>query len=284
MSRQYYSPAMQATAHNYIGMSLANTPMLVISKPLPQRPLRAPRTTPYDRRKRYGMVFDTNPLYGRRAYGDDDDESTWSMSRSRWSRRIATDKPASMRGRNSSPAQEIAARYRASHYDDDHSRTYASSSVTYLDLPSVDALSPRTSIDTAVSAMSGPRLHYRQSRADAMDQAAREAYVMAIRCASDRDIPCQRPGCRDILPNIRSLASHLAIHDIDPAERYYAGFQYGSFLDFGHTVGGRQRRRYVPSPAPYARSMRKRSKMRKYLSMITCHSISCSTHYDDFDL
>ena len=42
---------------------------------------------------------------------------------------------------------------------------------------------------------------------------------MAIRCESDRDIPCQRPGCRDILPNMRSLASHLAMHDIEPAER-----------------------------------------------------------------
>ena len=51
-----------------------------------------------------------------------------------------------------------------------------------------------------------------------MDQ-AREAYVMAIRCESDRDIPCQRPGCRDILPNMRNLASHLAMHDIEPAER-----------------------------------------------------------------
>ncbi|OSD06620.1 hypothetical protein PYCCODRAFT_1431632 [Trametes coccinea BRFM310] len=281
MSRQYYSAAMQATAQNYIGMSFANTPMLVISRPMPQRPQRPTRPTPYDRRKRYGMVFDTNPLYARGTYiGDDDDESTWSMSRSRWSRRTATSKPAPMRGRNSSPAQEIAARYRASHFDDDRSRTYASSSVTYLDLPSADTLSPGTSIDTAASALSGPRLHYRQSRADAMDQAAREAYVMAIRCASDRDIPCQRPGCRDILPNIRSLASHLAIHDLDPVERYRAGYRHESFLDFGHTVG-HQRRRYVPSPAPYARSARKRSKMRRYLSIITCHSIPCINYYGD---
>lgn len=43
---------------------------------------------------------------------------------------------------------------------------------------------------------------------------------MAIRWGRDRNIPCQRPGCRNVLPNIRALTSHLTLHDIDPVERY----------------------------------------------------------------
>ncbi|KAI8980231.1 hypothetical protein BD414DRAFT_494019 [Trametes punicea] len=282
MAPLYYSSHLQATAaHNYLGMSLANSPVLVISRPLPQRPQRPLRSRPYDRRKRYGMVFNTNPLYEDGAFEEDDDESTWSMSRSRWPRRMAASKPASMRTRNSSPAQEIAARYRASHSGDERSRNGASSSVTYLDFPSADTLAPGNSIDTELSALSGPRLRLRESRANAMEQAAREAYVMAIRYGSDRDIPCQRPGCRDILPNIRSLAHHITIHDIDPADRYGARFHYGSFLDLGHSVGGRQQRRYAASP--YARPVRTRNKMRRYISLLTCHSIPCSGHHDALD-
>ncbi|KAH9902729.1 hypothetical protein C8Q73DRAFT_785373 [Cubamyces lactineus] len=278
----YYSPTLQATAHRYIGMSLANAPMPPISRPMPQQPLRPLRSRQADRKRRYGVIFTTNPLEGA-FESDGDGDSTWSMSRSRLSRRTSTRRPVGVRNRNSSPAQEIAARYRASHSSDDRSRTCASSSVTYLDAPSADTLYYGTSIDTDLSSHSGPRLRFRESRATAMDSAAREAYVMAIRCESDRDIPCQRPGCRDILPNMRSLASHLVIHDIEPAERYGAGSRYQSFLDLGHSVAGRQRKRYAPSPFPYARSVRKRSKMRKYLSMLTCHSIGCIPRDNDLD-
>ncbi|KAI0367832.1 hypothetical protein BV20DRAFT_970164 [Pilatotrama ljubarskyi] len=281
MSRAYYPPTLQAAPQSYLGMSLANTPVVVISRPMPQQPRRRPRK-PSDRRKRYGVIFTSDPLRG--VFEDDDDESTWSMSRSRSSRRMTTSRATSVRTRNSSPAQEIAARYRASHSSDERTRPRprASSSVTYLSVPSAEALSAGSSMDTELSTMSGPRLRFRESRVSAIDQAAREAYVMAIRWGLDRDIPCQRPGCRDILPNIRSLATHLTIHDIDPRERYAQPPPYSSFLDFGHSVEGRQQRRYAPSPAPYAHSSRARSKIRKYLSMLTCRCISCSAPRDDF--
>ncbi|KAI0635995.1 hypothetical protein C8Q77DRAFT_1051611 [Trametes polyzona] len=262
-------------------MSLANTPMVVISRPMPQQPRRRPtHPRPTDRQKRYGMIFPTNALHG--VFEDDDDESTWSMSRSRSSRRMPTSRVATVCTRNSSPAQEIAARYRASHSGDDRSRTRASSSVTYLDVPSTDGLSMGTSMESVLSSLSGPRVRVRESRADAIDDAAREAYVMAIRWGVDANIPCQRPGCRDILPNIRGLATHLTLHDIEPADRYARAAPYGSFLDFGHSVGGRQQWRYPPSSAPYARSARRRSKLRKYLSMLTCCCIGCHAPHDDF--
>ncbi|KAI0671804.1 hypothetical protein C8Q78DRAFT_799027 [Trametes maxima] len=273
MHRSYYPPT-QAVPQNYLGMSLANTPMVVISRPMPQQPRRRPQPRPSNRQKRYGMVFTGDPLRGM--YDDDDVESTWSMSRSRPLHRMATSRTPSMRTRNSSPAQEIAARYRASHSGDERPRPRVSSSVTYLDLPSA------TSIATQLSSISGPRLRFRESRATAMDEAAREAYAMAIRYGRDRDVPCQRAGCRDVLPNIRSLTSHLTLHDIDPAERYVPQPHYGSFLDMGHSVEGRQSRRYAPSPPPYARFARRRSKIRKYLSLLTCNRIGCHVHHDDF--
>ncbi|KAI0833549.1 hypothetical protein BC628DRAFT_1308050 [Trametes gibbosa] len=259
-------------------MSLVNTPMVVISRPMPQQPRRRPAQPKLvDRRKRYGVVFPTRNAL-RDVHEDGDDDSTWSMSRSRSSRRMSTSRGASLRTRNSSPAQEIAARYRASHTSDERPRPRprVSSTVTYLDVPST------TSMETELSDISGPRLRFRESRATAIDQAAREAYVMAIRWGLDRDIPCQRLGCRDILPDMRSLAAHLTIHDIDPRERYVSAPPYRSFLDLGHSVEGRHRRHHAPSPAPYARSARRQCKLRKYLAMLACCSISRDAPHGDF--
>lgn len=103
---------------------------------------------------------------------------------------------------------------------------------------------------------------------------------MAVQSGGYQNIPCQRPACRRILATIRDLASHLAMHDIDPRERCarpssrheyiltpfktthrsVPEARYSSFVDMGHSVDGRPRRRYAPSPAPYARSHRSRSK------------------------
>ncbi|RDX57211.1 hypothetical protein OH76DRAFT_1335603 [Lentinus brumalis] len=266
-------------------MSMANTPVLVISRPMPQQPMpplrRAKQRTP-DRRKRYGMVFNTDPLQGM--LEEDDDDSTWSMSRSRSSRRMLSSRHTSVRTRNSSPAQEIAARYRASRGEDPNA---SSSSVSYLQVPSVGGYtsasrSRTTSGETSISSTSGPRVRYRDSRAHAMDRATKEAYVMAVRCGSYLDIPCQRPGCRDILPDIRNLASHLAIHDLEPRVRYAGTLRQSSFVDMGHLVDGRPRRRYMRSPAPYAESERSHSKLRRYLWKLTS-CVPCHVPDDDDD-
>ncbi|KAI0707296.1 hypothetical protein C8Q76DRAFT_149630 [Earliella scabrosa] len=283
--------------HNYLGMSLANAPVLYISRPMPQQPMppvvgrpRQPKQlrTP-DRRKRYGMIFNTDPLGGMA--DDEDDDSTWSMSRSRalqWTR-TQQRRQHSARTRNSSPAQEIAARYRASHSSNDRSPT-SSSSVTYLQVPSVHGYSSgtrsrTTSGETTLTEQSGPRLRYRDSRANAMDRATKEAYLMAVQAGGYRNIPCQRPGCRGVLPTIRDLASHLAIHDLDPRRTSYAAHAarppYHSFMDMGHSVEGRRRRRPFRSLAPYARTGRSYStKLRRYLAKLTS---PCMPYYDDDD-
>ncbi|OJT07365.1 hypothetical protein TRAPUB_1770 [Trametes pubescens] len=238
MSRTYYRQSTLQAAPQ-IGMSLANTPVVVISRPMPQQPRRRPtKPRPADHTKRYGMIFPKSPLHDRYDYNDN--ESTWSMSRSRTSRRATTSRDTSAYSRNSSPAQEIAARYRASHSRELRSRPRVSSTVTYLDVPSTDGLSVGTSMESSMA----PRVRARDSRTTAMGQASGEAYVMAIRYGRDRNIPCQRPGCRNVLPNIRALTSHLTLHDIDPVQS-----------------GGRQRRRYAPSPAPYAHSVRQRREL-----------------------
>ncbi|RPD74860.1 hypothetical protein L226DRAFT_545767 [Lentinus tigrinus ALCF2SS1-7] len=272
-------------------MSMANTPVLVISRPMPQQPMPPLRRAKQpkqlrspDRRKRYGMVFNTDPLQGM-LEEEDDDDSTWSMSRSRSSRRMLGSRHTSVRTRNSSPAQEIAARYRASHSEDLNA---SSSSVSYLQVPSGYTSASRsrtTSGETSISSTSGPRLRYRDSRAHAMDHSTKEAYVMAVRCGSYLNIPCQRPGCRDILPDIRNLASHLAIHDLEPQasrDRYVRAPRHSSFVDMGHSVDGRSRRHYMRSPAPYARSHRSYSKFRRYLWKLTS-CVPCYAPDDDND-
>ncbi|KAI0719358.1 hypothetical protein C8T65DRAFT_636460 [Cerioporus squamosus] len=272
-----YPPRAPFAPHNYLGMSMANTPVLVISRPMPQQPMPLLRRAKQpahlrspDRRKRFGMVFNTDPLQGM-LEEEDDNDSTWSMSRSRSSRRMLSSRQTSVRTRNSSPAQEIAARYRASRGEDPNA---SSSSVSYLQVPSVGGYtsasrSRTTSGETSMSSTSGPRLRYRDSRAHAMDRATKEAYVMAVRCGSYLNIHCQRPGCRDILPDIRSLASHLAIHDLEPQEPRHRDTgppRHSSFVDLGHSVDGRQRRRYMRSPAPYAHSDRSHSELLSF-----CH-------------
>ena len=39
---------------------------------------------------------------------------------------------------------------------------------------------------------------------------------MAVHHGGYANVPCQRPGCRQVLPTINDLASHLVLHDIDP--------------------------------------------------------------------
>ena len=159
---------------------------------------QAQQTAQRDRQKRYGMVFDTNPLQGmvRAGAGDnndevDDDESTWSMSRARTSRamrrprRPHANANPNARGRNSSPAQEIAARYRASHSpttaaDEPFGASTTTFSVSYADgyssaatLGTGNHRSRKTSDSTLISQASGPKVRFRDSWNGMMDRAVR---------------------------------------------------------------------------------------------------------------
>lgn len=333
MSRNYYGyPPPQHSRS--LGMSMTNAPVFVISKPMPQQPIppgfrpayrpsqsrqqpsrsrtKHQQTRHSDRRKRHGRVFDSNPLRGT-IYDTDDVDSTWSMSGFvRPSRRLLrTSGSVGARARNSSPAQEIAARYRATHTNG----SPASDTTTFLDVPHGGGFAKgkrarKESAESDLSDVSGPRLRYAVSQAHAMDRAVssnfqrthlrralsdrrpsslpyskqtREAYVMAVQCGGGyMNVPCQRPGCRAILPTIRDLASHLAMHDLEPRARCVSILQslivfifavthvwhrsfasqprYHSFLNMGHSVSeGRPRRRRMP-PSPYSYFRRTRSK------------------------
>ncbi|PIL35501.1 hypothetical protein GSI_02229 [Ganoderma sinense ZZ0214-1] len=283
-----------------LGMSMANRPVFVISRPMPQQPIppgfrptyrpsqsrqqpsrsrtKHQQTRHADRRKRHGRVFDSNPLRGT-VYDTDDVESTWSMSGFVRPSRTLLRTSGSMgaRARNSSPAQEIAARYRAAHTNG----SPVSDTTTFLDVPhnggdggwgypAKGKRSRKESAESDLSDVSGPRLRYAVSQAHAMDRATREAYVMAVQCGGRyMNVPCQRPGCRAILPTIRDLASHLAMHDLEPRARFASQPRYHSFLNMGHSVSeGRPRRRRMP-PSPYSYFRRTRSKLRRYLANLT---------------
>ncbi|KAM5532590.1 hypothetical protein V8D89_013716 [Ganoderma adspersum] len=315
MSPHYYGyPPPQHSRS--LGMSMTNAPVFVISRPMPQQPIppgfrpayrpsqsrqqpsrsrtKHQQTRYTDRRKRHGRVFDSNPLRGT-VYDTDDVDSTWSMSGFvRPSRTLLrTSGSTGARARNSSPAQEIAARYRAAHTN----ASPASDTTAFLDVPHGGGFvkgkrARKESAESDLSDVSGPRLRYAVSQAHAMDRATREAYVMAVQCGGGyMNVSCQRPGCRAILPTIRDLASHLAMHDLEPRARYVSILQglivfifavihvwhrsfasqprYHSFLNMGHSVSeGRPRRRRMP-PSPYSYFRRTRSKLRRYLANLT---------------
>ncbi|KAI1796886.1 hypothetical protein LXA43DRAFT_984958 [Ganoderma leucocontextum] len=307
MSPHYYGypPAQHPRS---LGMSMANNPVFIISRPMPQQPIPPgfrpayrpaqsrqqtsrprpkPQTRHADRRKRHGRVFDSNPLRGT-IYDNAEAESTWSMSGFVRPSRTLLRTSGSMgtRTRNSSPAQEIAARYRAA-----HTNASPASNVTCLEVPhvggfSVGKRSRKESAESDLTDVSGPRLRYRVSQAHAMDRATREAYVMAVQCGGYMNIPCQRPGCRGILPTIRDLASHLAMHDLDPRARFASQPRYRSFLNMGHSVSeGRPRRRRMPpfGPTPYSYYFhRTRSKLRRYLANLTFPCTPRRVDDDDF--
>ncbi|KAH9945131.1 uncharacterized protein BXZ73DRAFT_73329 [Epithele typhae] len=343
-SRYQYPPAVHAATNQYLGMSLANQPLLVISRPFPQQPMPAlPRSARYpqqeprqrahipaarerrysqthhtqqrsrtqeqDPRKRHGVIFTGDPLRAMLADDDvDDEESTWSMSRSRLSARMhpSRRRPPNARNRNGSPAQEIAARYRASRSGDEWGTGRGESSTSAHSVSYVDGWTrPRTM--SGLSDVSGPRLRHRDSRVHAMDRAKKEAFLMAIQAGGYYNVPCRRAGCRQILATISDLASHLVLHDIDPRATdsshpwtpvadarasFPADSGYSSFIDMGHSVSGprfRRRRRYSRSPAPnpYERPLptlpgRRRSKLRHYLAKLTL-PCTVAEGYDEDD-
>ena len=197
MSRSQYYGYHPPQYQRSLGMSMANTPVFAISRPMPQQPVpvgsrqgvyrpaqarQTSRSRPKqqtrfaDRRKRYGRVFETDPFRG--AFDDNDDaDSTWSMSGFTRSSRalLRSSGMTGSRARNSSPAQEIAARYRASHMEGS-----PASNVTYLEVPhvggfSVGTRSRRRSGESDLTDTSGPRLRYRVSQARAMDRAVSSA-------------------------------------------------------------------------------------------------------------
>ena len=180
-------------------------PMRPVGRPRQPRQLRTP-----ERKKRYGMIFNENPLPGL-AVDEDDDDSTWSMSRSRssyWMQRQR--RQPTMRTRDRSPAQEIIARYRASHSSDDRPHT-SSSSATYLQVPSVygysyGTRSRTTSGETGYSSQSGPQLRYRQSRAHAMDSGV-SCYLVALQPTSLTRVHTDKGSVSDGCPE-RGLLQH----------------------------------------------------------------------------
>ncbi|EMD31482.1 hypothetical protein CERSUDRAFT_119706 [Gelatoporia subvermispora B] len=108
------------------------------------------------------------------------------------------------------PAQEIAARYRATHVEKDKTRgrrpSYTGS-----------AQDGRTGYYSwRVGESSSPRVRVRFSQVDAMEDARREAYGMMLRGGhGNYDIMCDRPGCGNVLRDLQALAAHLHLHNIE---------------------------------------------------------------------
>ncbi|OBZ66197.1 hypothetical protein A0H81_13798 [Grifola frondosa] len=198
----YRTPTIQHATEDFIHISLANP-----HTHLAGGPAHSPRTPRHV--KRYGVIFPSSP-FCLNTYPHDND-STWTYkhsSRPSAKRQVSLQ---SSRSRTTTAAQDIAARYRATHLNDDPPPS---------DFSSVDHRDSETPCMMEIGPSSGPRMRIRQSGLYALGESAREAYfAMLQNGGADRDIPCPRRGCNNILPNMRALTSHIAIHTLDPADR-----------------------------------------------------------------
>ncbi|OCH89678.1 hypothetical protein OBBRIDRAFT_794008 [Obba rivulosa] len=192
--------------------------LALVHPPLPQ-PRRSTRRKATQRNRNYSVYFptsDKSPTWRTTAYAHDDITS-WAYRGS--STRVRVSHPMSMRPRprpqathgGPTPAQEIVARYREAQMDTERGargrRTSHTSSVH----------NGRTGYcGSSTSELPGPRVRVRFSQADALEDARREAYGMMLRGGRGNcDIPCQRPGCGNILRDMQALAAHLHIHNLE---------------------------------------------------------------------
>ncbi|KAA1477147.1 hypothetical protein DENSPDRAFT_884850 [Dentipellis sp. KUC8613] len=81
-------------------------------------------------------------------------------------------------------------------------------SVTFI----ADGPEPRSPLPLADES---PRPGFRQSRADELEEVQQEATLRMIESGRGmQGIPCGRPGCTDVLKDVKALTFHLHIHDI----------------------------------------------------------------------
>ncbi|KAF8646221.1 hypothetical protein AX16_007362 [Volvariella volvacea WC 439] len=190
--------------------------------------------------KRYGRYFPSRMSFEANWGSDvaDDDESTWEFTAP-----MAPSRSSSSSGSTSStcytafssPAQEIAFRYRAGmplDFEDSRSRsstTVCSEGEDYSDCDLSWDATTSTSSSLAPSTENSLipdddipyykrelRAIFRQSRHEALQHnwnEARAQWKLSGR-KEHESLECHRPGCGNIVPNVRAMAYHLHIHDI----------------------------------------------------------------------
>ncbi|KIM40647.1 hypothetical protein M413DRAFT_165682 [Hebeloma cylindrosporum] len=125
---------------------------------------------------------------------------------------------SSVESSESTPAQQIAIRYRAAHsFDLSASRSSSDSSQdSEPDSWEQSSQNDMDETDDTHSLPSDLKAVYRQSRHQALRDTFQEAMDLtsSLGIGPDDKVLCHRPGCRDTIANSKALAYHLHIHDI----------------------------------------------------------------------
>ncbi|KDR68587.1 hypothetical protein GALMADRAFT_231235 [Galerina marginata CBS 339.88] len=159
--------------------------------------------------KRYAVYFPTKAIVDART-SEIDAYSAWEFS-APLPPHTRSSSYASCESSGSTPAQEIAIRYRAAQSFE--SETRSSSPSLYSEPDSWD----EASLDALFVAHDrNLKAVYRESRNEALKSTFQEAVnvVKTSGVSSNDKVVCLRPGCRDVLPNATALMYHLHIHDI----------------------------------------------------------------------
>ncbi|KAF5371532.1 hypothetical protein D9757_004949 [Collybiopsis confluens] len=226
--------------------------------------------------KRHGTLFpsklDLTSLFRRQAQEEEDDYSTWEFhapahplpSRPRLTA-DALISPAQKMVRNfrisesMSAAQRIAYQYRAGlkiAFDDRSMASSSRSSPTVgcltlvesegrsvWDICSEDVKAKVDDTQPWLSPVDEPRLRHSESRAGALAEAEKEA-LREIKLGQI-GVVCPRKDCRETLSDVRALACHLSLHDIEKSKPYFCpacdtGFDKRHALN-AHTCPARSR-------------------------------------------
>ncbi|KAH9942780.1 hypothetical protein B0H21DRAFT_750344 [Amylocystis lapponica] len=204
--------AIQSATEHCIGLAMGRLPTA-------GRPEDRPRATPEQRRWAgfpWGM-----PRTQSAARSSDSEDAVTNFSLRLPGQRTRTN---GVPQQPLTAAQQVAARYWAVEAEREARRGNAagpSSHVDHAGRVSADSPSPVSVEAVRIEDTMGARVRFRQSRADAMEIHGPQAYLMMAQSGSgERNVPCQVPGCGDVLPDLTALASHLHIHNLDPADQY----------------------------------------------------------------
>ncbi|GLB40702.1 hypothetical protein LshimejAT787_0805730 [Lyophyllum shimeji] len=218
--------------------------MMQLYKPPVRNAVRTrPMVRQHNPEKRHATYFPSKASFDAKWNFSSDDESTWEFSApvAHIARSLSTDTCSST---SSTPAQEIAMRYRAGlplqavlTGSSSTSSSSEDSDASWQTAP-LDDESVTSEQVSPVADKNEPKAIHRQSRCDALLDALEEAmHAMkkAGRGENDR-LVCHRPGCRDIVRDVRALMYHLHIHNIHDQSltcpscgRHFDGsFQMGS--------------------------------------------------------
>lgn len=161
----------------------------------------------------------------------------------------------------STPAQQIAIRYRAAHAPDLPPSRSDSESTQGSEPDSWDKCPQNVKFETDETPPPARDLKavYRQSRQQALGRTFQEAVDLtsSLGIGPDDRVICHRPGCHDTIANIKAFAYHLHIHDIHDrfvvCPKCRAKFEDQTALEV-HNCSGR-RRFSIASPLRGLRSI-----------------------------